>query len=140
MFTKEVKLNHPVNKNFMINIVETSTKTYEVEVEQPDGTIRVETKESEITEKKPSEILSQANSIRLLDVLNEPDFKRMTIRYIYGNSDSGKFEPAANDEGVVISGSTYLESQFGRNPTELQILSRLVELMKFDGKIQERGA
>lgn len=130
----ELILDSPVAREFKVIITQTLDAEYVVAIEMPDGTIQNETRQKPVVEQRETNILTQANVLRITSIADEPNLKRLSIRYVYGNVDEGKFEACNKDEGVLFSGKAYWIPG-----TEVEIYRELMLKLNLLGEIRERG-
>lgn len=53
------------------------------------------------------ELLVAADTVRLLSTYNESSQALFFVRFIYGTTANGGFEPSVRDDGLVIGGPSY---------------------------------
>jgi hypothetical protein len=88
------------------------------------------------------ELPVQADSIRVISAFDDFRHERLSIRFIFGTTTSGGFEPAARDDGLVVCGASYtsLKATSVDVSDEASILQLCAQLCAWDGAMHTYGA
>lgn len=86
---------------------------------------------------KRNEGLMDADHLRLVEYINEPRKKRLTVSFQLGKYVGSEWLASDEIQRVIFNGKGYLLQEFSKNPSEVEILKSLMVVFQ-NSAIQDR--